>query len=734
MKLSQKISILLLVMSVIPVSILTLLAYYSIFSFRNVTTQTVHRRLGEKESEDLIAMAKVKQQYINETFKKVKSEIEALHQYYQIVAEDPTFNPELAPDYYPAKPHPGLPGYGYIHPDYGMYADFDRLALSTSYLRKSVVARAMEDAELRLEIVHSLHRTKQLEPFFNALTTEYGSNLDLVWIVMTNGVVNVCPKYDLLTLITQDPRLVDLDENTEVYVRNVDPEHNPSKETRWLEPYLDAYKSIWMISCITPIYDQDRFVGTMGMDMLLSTMTSKVLDQEQPSEGYGFLIDSKGKPIAFPPKAIDHFISDPKLKSLLTELFTNNSSRIWQDSEIALIESLDIRNYLPPEIVTEMKQMKEGVRLITIQDKQYYLAHTPIPDYGWSIGLVMPYEVVTQLNREIVGKLTTATTNILSGFLFLLIVIVVLCIGAAYLYGYQISRPVKKLISHTVEIGRGNLEITAAISPKHTEFYEIERSLVVMAQTLRKNEQELKRYTSDLEGLVKESTKELRTRNEELRSFSYSVSHDLQAPLRRVGYFGELLANSNAQLLTDEGKNCLQGILRNVHDMSKLVHDMLILARADNQEIVKSEVDLRPIAESVYAEQAKELGDRSVTFIIKELPIAFCDPDLMRQVFCNLISNAIKFTKPKKDAVIEIGSTNDNGEIVYYVKDNGVGFDMLMANRLFMAFKQFHSSSEFPGSGIGLATVHRIVTRHGGRIWAHSVEGASATFYFTLPR
>lgn len=227
-------------------------------------------------------------------------------------------------------------------------------------------------------------------------------------------------------------------------------------------------------------------------------------------------------------------------------------------------------------------------------------------------------------------------------------------------------------------------------------------------------------------------TKQLEAANKELEAFSYSVSHDLRAPLRAIDGFSRVMLEDYSDKFDDEGKRYLKIIRDNTQKMGQLIEDLLALSRLGRKQMEISEIDMAKLAKEVYDELKITTPERTIQLDIKTLPPAHGDQSMIRQVFVNLISNAIKFTRPREKAVIEICGVTEGNENVYYVKDNGVGFDMQYVNKLFGVFQRLHSADEFEGTGVGLAIVQRIVHRHGGRVWAEGKVNEGATFYFTL--
>ncbi|MFA5024694.1 MAG: ATP-binding protein, partial [Patescibacteria group bacterium] len=222
--------------------------------------------------------------------------------------------------------------------------------------------------------------------------------------------------------------------------------------------------------------------------------------------------------------------------------------------------------------------------------------------------------------------------------------------------------------------------------------------------------------------------------NKEMEAFSSSVSHDLRAPLRVIDGFAKILVEDYAGKLDDEGKRIIANIRESSEQMRVLIEDLLAFSRLGLQDIKKEPVAMGVLVKEVFAELKKSLPDRKIELNLQALPDSRADRDTLRLVWTNLLSNAIKYTRPKEQAVIEIGGQVQGDGVTYYVKDNGVGFDMKYVDKLFNVFQRLSSAEEFEGTGIGLANVKRIIERHGGQAWAEGQVGEGATFYFTLPK
>ena len=243
---------------------------------------------------------------------------------------------------------------------------------------------------------------------------------------------------------------------------------------------------------------------------------------------------------------------------------------------------------------------------------------------------------------------------------------------------------------------------------------------------------EVVQLNAELEQRVAQRTVELEAANKELEAFSYSISHDLRAPLRAVnGFAGIVLEDFSAQL-PEEGKRHLERIRKGGERMGELIDNLLTFSRLSRQSVNRQLMDISKLVQNVLDELKPQRDGRQIEIKIGEVPACHGDPALLKQVWVNLISNAIKYTRGREPAIVEIGCARENGEDVFFVRDNGAGFDMQYANKLFGVFQRLHRADEFEGTGVGLAIVQRIVHRHGGRVWAEAKVNEGATFYFSI--
>jgi signal transduction histidine kinase len=380
----------------------------------------------------------------------------------------------------------------------------------------------------------------------------------------------------------------------------------------------------------------------------------------------------------------------------------------------------------------------------------------PQPDgYRFEGSRLVAFTPVAEGENARLGTLYIASdTKAVSDALRLSGVIAVVVLAIALLAAYalaaalqgQISRPVLALAETATAVSTRQDYSVRAPKLGADELGVLTDAFNQMLDRIQDQDRELRRHATDLEERVEERTHTLQERNETLRrntaellaanteldAFAYSVSHDLRAPLRSIDGFSQVLLEDYATQLDEAGRDSLQRVRAATQRMGTLIDDLLKLARLTRSEMRTEVVDLSRIAGDIAAELHRSTPERQVEFIIAQGLEARGDTRLLRVAVENLLRNSWKYTAKQPQPRIEFGSVEGNGERVFLVRDNGAGFDMQYADKLFGVFQRLHSATEFEGTGIGLATVRRIITRHGGRIWAEGAVDQGATFYFTL--
>jgi signal transduction histidine kinase len=314
-------------------------------------------------------------------------------------------------------------------------------------------------------------------------------------------------------------------------------------------------------------------------------------------------------------------------------------------------------------------------------------------------------------------------------------------VAVSFLLAYLLSRSLAQRISNPI---LALAETAKAISERHDysvratkmgndEIGSLTDSFNLMLIQIQEQNREIKSFNQMLEQKVLERTNEMEMINKELEAFSYSISHDLRAPLRSIIGYSQVLLEDYGEKMDDEGKRVSKVIINNGKRMGQLIDDLLDFSRLGRTELQRTYVDMDALVKEILQEQTSHENGRKLDIRVLPLEPSKVDRNMLTQVWINLISNALKYSRKREVAEIEIGSRREGDKTCYYVSDNGAGFDMLYVDKLFGVFQRLHKMNEFEGTGVGLALVKRIVQRHGGNVWAESAIDKGARFYFTLP-
>ena len=331
--------------------------------------------------------------------------------------------------------------------------------------------------------------------------------------------------------------------------------------------------------------------------------------------------------------------------------------------------------------------------------------------------------------------LATANRNLSQALATLAVVWLLVFAGAWALVELGIRRQAARIIAAVARFSGGNFGARIGKPYPRGEIGNLMAALDHAFELMQAQRDVIQGLNADLERRVAERTAQLEAANKELESLSYSVSHDLRAPLRHVQGYAEMLGEDAGSTLSPEARHHLDVIAGAGREMGELIDDLLSFLRMNHAEMRETQVDLGALVRNGIRDLETSTPGRNIVWKVSPLPAATGDPAMLKQVFANLLGNAVKYTRPKDPAVIEIGCAGEeDGRLVLFVRDNGVGFDMKYADKLFGVFQRLHRADQFEGTGIGLANVRRIIARHGGRVWAEAAPDQGAAFYFTLKR
>jgi len=367
-------------------------------------------------------------------------------------------------------------------------------------------------------------------------------------------------------------------------------------------------------------------------------------------------------------------------------------------------------------LMQRVRELKEGVVHAKGSDGvDWIFGFKPVAELPWFVLAGLPEESVFAPARERLAQ---------TGALLALVVGLVLALSWGFVA--RLSKPIRAIAEAVRARTGGNEDAKVPVSGP-VEVAGVARELNRLIEASARAEREL-------EDRVRERTVQLEAANKELESFSYSVSHDLRAPLRAIDGFSRMLTDDYGERLDKEGKRLLGVIRENSQRMAQLIDDLLNFARLGKKPLACSEIDMTALAGEVYRELRAADPRGEAEFGLAPLPQGWGDSAMLRQVLVNLLSNALKYASRERALRIEARGWTEGDQNVYCVKDNGVGFDMKYYDKLFGVFQRLHSASEFPGTGVGLAIVQRVVHRHGGRVWAESKPDEGSSFYFSLPK
>jgi signal transduction histidine kinase len=491
------------------------------------------------------------------------------------------------------------------------------------------------------------------------------------------------------------------DEDELVVVINETP--HTDKQQSWSNPYYDFAAGNWMVSATQPVSVEGKYILSVSNDILLHELIERTITQHLEGT-YNLILDANGKLIAHP-KFMDAIQA--------------------QGGDFPIMDADD------PNLKRIFKLTGEyGNGIIDNTQDHEYLAVTRLEGPDWYFVTVFPKAIISEIAFK------TARFILILGIISLLLEISILY----FVLKKQVATPLTHLMQATNRIASGdfaielNVERPDEVGHLANLFNTMSGEINAREEALKKARLELERMNENLEQRVMDRTVQLEAANQELEAFAYSVSHDLRAPLRHIDGFMELLQKRTTTALDQQSRHYMDTISESAQKMGLLIDDLLSFSRMGRHALSVQPVDLEPLVREVIRELEPDAAGREIEWRIADLPAVRGDAIMLHMVLGNLIANAVKFTRPREKARIEIGSLpGGDAEAVIFVRDNGVGFDMAYGDKLFDVFQRLHRAEEFEGTGIGLANVRRIIARHGGRTWAEGKVDQGATFFFSLP-
>jgi signal transduction histidine kinase len=419
-------------------------------------------------------------------------------------------------------------------------------------------------------------------------------------------------------------------------------------------------------------------------------------------------------------------ILSQKAKGLLSKRSLKTDSQLSKEGSFKLIHELEVH-----KIELEMQNIElERTRSTAMEAvKKYTELYDFAPSGYFTLSREGKIVEINLLGSQMLGKERNKLTSSLFGFF--------VSADTKPIFNIFMDSVFKRKVKESCELvitNNGNLPLHVHLTGNVAENGEECLIIALDISDRIRAEEELRKLNEKLEQLLFNRMEQLEATNTELEAFSYSVSHDLRAPLRYIKGFTDILRKDYSMQLTGEAKHCLDTIYSSTQKMGVLIEDLLKLSKIGRAELRKKPIQMNKVLADAL-EQIKPLySDRMVDWNISSLPEVFGDYSLLRQVWVNMIDNALKYSGKKEKAKIVVGFKEEDNEVIFYVTDNGVGFDMRYAYKLFGVFQRLHSETQFEGTGVGLANVRRIIARHGGKTWAESVEDNGATFYFSIPK
>ncbi|MDP3981575.1 MAG: ATP-binding protein, partial [Chlamydiota bacterium] len=710
------------------------------------------------DHDKFVQMARDKAFGIDQFFRGYHGDVLGLRDYFGYIQSNlERFNLEAIKDLYPKHNKEDLPGYGYIHPEYGVYADFELRGKGCPWIPKRSVERLLKDDAFKSHIIENLYQVMFLNPVFFAVWEENKRTLDLIWIVLDSGVTNVYPPYNYKSIIKKDSSIVDLNENKEDYVRLLNPSHNPARNILWLEPYFDPIKRIWMTSCIAPIYQEDAFIGTLGMDILLMTIMDEILSIEFGKKGYAFLLAKTGKIIAMPKGGIEDFAWDKIHRKALHALLRSPEKQGWDEEMIKAIQEIRLDQSPDPamrDLIAQLTSGETDISNVVLNHIGKQVAFAPVPSTGWIFAFVVPIEETLAGSNAVKSAIEEGTNIIMHDFTIFSVTVFCICFILGIMMYYRLVRPIAQFGKSLERIDWQNLEFNFKdknrkdeIGQMYSRFSQMIKDLKMSKEALTQKSLELKQSNEDiikikdqlekwnqnLENIVAERTHDLKdvqdqlVHSEQLAALgrlSGILSHELRNPLSIILNVIYLLSRHESKIDAGNWQEKLYIIKKQVGLANNIIENILDYSKK-KEFIFKSE-NMNDLMDAVL-DTVVIPKNVSITKEYHPHPLLNCDAFHLQRVLTNLILNAVQAIKGKGE--IKIATFLDVNDVCMMIKDTGIG---IVEDDLARVYDPLFSKKP-RGIGLGLFIVKSIVEVHHGRINIKSEPGQGTVVNLRFP-
>ncbi|MBI5536073.1 MAG: response regulator [Deltaproteobacteria bacterium] len=764
MRLQYKLIGILLVAFLVPVVAIGLSGYLSIRRMGDRAADESMRTLVEAERLHLQDATRAKALEIEQMCEVYQNDVEHLRSRFERTHKElESYRLDRIADRYPGKEKAGLPGYGYVHPVHGAYADFDALGPGGPWVPRKVVDKLKGNPQLRTRVTRGLHTVMLLDADLVELAAHHQGTLDLAWIVLETGVTDAFPEYDYTAMLARDPALADVDENQQDYVTLASPKSNPQRQTRWLAPYLDRFKGVWMTSCVAPVYDGDLFLGTVGMDILLNVISHQILQTRIGQTGYALLTGPDGRLIALPDVGIKDVLWDENHEKAMRESTKAPASQHWTE-EMARAASLSLAHSPNPdlrELVSEMDRGSAGTREIVLAGDRRFVSWSPIRNSGWSLALVIPKQELIAPSSAVRLVVSQGVDRTLRDYLALGAFVAGLSILVGIFLHYLAIRPLARFTRQVESVRWDNLSFPLPAKERHDEIGQLYRKFAEMIQLMRRARDETTSQGEALEAanrklteanveLTREINDRARAETEKARLEEALITAQ---KLESIGLLAAGIAHDFNNLLTSILGNIslsrsyarsgrpveerLQDAEQATHRARHLTAQLLTFSTGGAP--VRKALDIREVVRPSGTFALRGSATRCDFLLPDDLWSVVADEGQLGQVVQNLVINAeqsmpsggtIRIKASNREVTPEDSLPLRAGSYVCVeVHDEGVGIPRDDLPRIFDPF----FTTKPRGHGLGLAVCYSIVQRHDGHIAAESTPGSGTVVRFYLP-